>query len=607
MIAAEPVRVLDAADEHGRFAVEVLGALGATVTSAAPDAAALAAADVAVVGGGAREWIVRRGDWPRLVLVAVTPFGLDGPRAAWRGGELVAQAAGGLVWPNGHPHQPPLPLPDRQVTRCAGMHAALGALLALIARRRDGRGALVDVSLQESAAAMLEHVAGEWFDRGDPARRQGTLHWNGTFRVGRCRDGDVLLSHVGDWTALREWLLADGAAADLAAPRWDDPDERCRHAAQVFDVLDRWALGYAVEELVARAQLLRLPFASVRDREGLGDQAEGGLGARALGARGPEASRVSAPLVPPATSEPRAPSPEPRPPHPHSRPLAGVRVVDLTWVVAGPLATRVLADFGAEVVRVERVDAPAASGTTAANLRRGKRAVRLDLRVAADLAAARELLRQADVVVDNFSRRVLPNLGLDDAALRALNPRLIVAHLPAFAAADPRADWVAFGPTLHALCGLTAAMRHPGGAPAGAGFAYSDTASGWAMALAIAAALWRRAADGDGAVIDLAQHDVLAMLLAGAASAPPGVIVRCADDAGQERWCAVESDDPRLAARLREAPAEDAVARLQADGISAAIVATPADLAADPQLLHRGWWRRDAGVAMDGVVPVLRR
>jgi len=293
--------------------------------------------------------------------------------------------------------------------------------------------------------------------------------------------------------------------------------------------------------------------------------------------------------------------------NPHSRPLAGVRVVDLTWVVAGPLATRVLADFGAEVVRVERVDAPAASGTTAANLRRGKRAVRLDLRVAADLAAARELLRQADVVVDNFSRRVLPNLGLDDAALRALNPRLIVAHLPAFAAADPRADWVAFGPTLHALCGLTAAMRHPGGAPAGAGFAYSDTASGWAMALAIAAALWRRAADGDGAVIDLAQHDVLAMLLAGAAAAPRGAILRCADAGGLDRWCAVESDDPRLAARLREASAEEAVAALQAEGIAAALVATPADLAADPQLLHRGWWRREDGVAMDGVVPVLRR
>ena len=96
-----------------------------------------------------------------------------------------------------------------------------------------------------------------------PGDAPGTLHWNGTFRVGRCRDGEVLLSHVGDWTALREWLLADGAAQDLADPRWDDIDERCRHAAHVFDVLDAWAAGHAVDALVEQAQLRRLPFAPV--------------------------------------------------------------------------------------------------------------------------------------------------------------------------------------------------------------------------------------------------------------------------------------------------------------------------------------------------------
>ncbi|MFN8645023.1 MAG: CoA transferase, partial [Candidatus Binatia bacterium] len=145
------------------------------------------------------------------------------------------------------------------------VHAALGALLALRARRRDGRGRLVDVSLQESATALLDHVAGAWFDRGALATRQGSLHPSGSFRVGRCRDGYALLAHVGDWTALREWLIADGAAGDLAAARWDDVDERCRHAAHVFEVLDAWAARYAADELVDAAQLRRLPFAPVWD------------------------------------------------------------------------------------------------------------------------------------------------------------------------------------------------------------------------------------------------------------------------------------------------------------------------------------------------------
>jgi crotonobetainyl-CoA:carnitine CoA-transferase CaiB-like acyl-CoA transferase len=260
----------------------------------------------------------------------------------------------------------------------------------------------------------------------------------------------------------------------------------------------------------------------------------------------------------------------------------------------------VLADFGAEVVQVARPDALPAAGTSAANLRRGKRQMVLDLRRADDLATVRGLLREADVVVDNFSRRVLPNFGLDDAALHALNPRLVIAHLPAFAADDPRADWVAFAPTLHALTGVTAAMRGAGGATAGPGFAYSDTASGWAMALAIVAALWR----GGGAVIDLAQHDLLAMMLAGATPVP-GAIHRCADEQGRERWCAIESDDPGHARGVRERRAEAVVAALQAAGVPAAVVATPADLAADPQLLARGWWRRIDGVPMDGVVPRL--
>ena len=258
------------------------------------------------------------------------------------------------------------------------------------------------------------------------------------------------------------------------------------------------------------------------------------------------------------------------------------------------------------------------AGTAAANLQRGKRRVALDLRTADGMAAVRALLREADVVVDNFSRRVLPNFGLDDDALHALNPRLVIAHLAGFPAGDPRADWVSYAPTLHALSGLTDAMRLPDGAPAGPGFAYADTASGWAAALAIVAALAR-----PGARLDLAQRDLLALMLAprlaapGAAPVPPSGIYRCADAGGRERWCAIAVPDAAAGQRLaavvgapladwaRGRAAADVVDRLQAVAVAAAVVATPADLAADPQLLARGWWRRIAGVPREGLVPRL--
>ena len=268
-----------------------------------------------------------------------------------------------------------------------------------------------------------------------------------------------------------------------------------------------------------------------------------------------------------------------------------------------------LADFGAEVIRIERPDAPAAVGTSEANLRRGKRSVALDLHSAAGLAAVRELLRDADVVIDNFSRRVLPNFGLDDDALHALNPRLVIAHLTGFPAGGPRADWAAFGPTIQAMAGLVAHMRDVDGRPAGPGFAYADTATGWAAALAIVAALWR----GGGARIALSQWEVMGLMLApelaargGALARPPATrLDRCADAGSLERWCAVPATDVRDAGWARAQAAEAVAAHYQASGLPAAMVATPADLLADPQLRARGWWQRVDGVVRDGVVPHL--
>ncbi|MGH7788454.1 MAG: CoA transferase, partial [Candidatus Binatia bacterium] len=279
------LRVLDCADQTGTSCGTLLAALGATVRRAARgedlgigapesisgstgrdgrshlakpgDPAPFALVD-AVILTGTPSALASRGlepavllaRHPHLIVAVISPFGLDGPRAEWRSCDTVAQAVGGMVWVNGHADGPPLRGLGPQAYHCAGLHAALGVVLALHARWRGAPGQLVDISLQESVCAALEHVSGRFDERGVVAARQGTLHWSGAFRAAACRDGLVLLSHLGDWTALLEWVKSDGAAADLTEPGWADETRRRVEAGHVFDVLAAWAARYRVADLL---------------------------------------------------------------------------------------------------------------------------------------------------------------------------------------------------------------------------------------------------------------------------------------------------------------------------------------------------------------------
>lgn len=206
---------------------------------------------------------------PRLVVVSITPFGQAGPYRAWRASDTVAEAMGGMLYVNGHADGPPLRALGLQAYHQAGIFAAVGTVAALLARETTGRGQHVDVSLQASVAGALEHVPGFYHQIGLVARRQGTLHWTRYFCVGRCKDGWVMHCTLGDWTSLVEWMKADGMAADLGDPAWEDIRQRQLGGEHLFDVLDAWAARYTVEELVENAQLRRIPYAAVRAPEAL--------------------------------------------------------------------------------------------------------------------------------------------------------------------------------------------------------------------------------------------------------------------------------------------------------------------------------------------------
>jgi crotonobetainyl-CoA:carnitine CoA-transferase CaiB-like acyl-CoA transferase len=128
--------------------------------------------------------------------------------------------------------------------------------------------------MQEATIAAVEHVAGSYFGTGQIEPRRGTLHWSRYFRVGKCRDGYVMHCSLGDWTSLVQWVAGDGKAQDLTGPEWEDVQFRAANAEHLFDVLDEWVKEYDREDLLERAQTLRLPYASVRNPEALLDDAQ---------------------------------------------------------------------------------------------------------------------------------------------------------------------------------------------------------------------------------------------------------------------------------------------------------------------------------------------
>jgi benzylsuccinate CoA-transferase BbsF subunit len=343
------------------------------------------------------------------------------------------------------------------------------------------------------------------------------------------------------------------------------------------------------------------------------------------------------------------------------RPLDGIRVLDFTWVVAGPVTTRLLADLGADVIKVERrgsLDFGDRRGGLSGTLMRGKRSILLDLNDPRGLAIARRLAAVSDVVIDNFSARVMTNLGLDYDQLRTLRPDVICVRMTGFGLTGPDRDHVSYGPTLQALTGYTLLMAEPGGPPAGFGYSYSDLAGGNLGALAVLAALWHRRRTGNGQLVDLAQVEAVASLIGpvllegrsqptGNASqerpAAPHGVFPCA---GEDRWIAITiftdeewaafarvagadwTRDARFVTRdgriahaaeldglvaswTRARDARETMTALQRAGVPAGLVADAEDLCSrDPQLAARGHFvdvptPEGRTVRMDGVPFIL--
>ncbi|WP_433502164.1 CaiB/BaiF CoA transferase family protein [Pseudonocardia halophobica] len=208
-------------------------------------------------------------------------------------------------------------------------------------------------------------------------------------------------------------------------------------------------------------------------------------------------------------------------------PLTGVRVVDFTWNVAGPTATKVLAALGADVVKVEYPTRPDPgrvfsfspvvpgvydSGGFFADLNIGKRSLTVDPRQPAGLALVEELIGAADVLVESYSPRVMAGWGLTFDRMRELNDRIVYLSISGFGHSGPHGSYVSYGPTAQAASGVTYASGEPGRPPAGWGYSFLDVMTGYQAAYAVTVAL--APTEREATRIDLSQVETGAAMLA---------------------------------------------------------------------------------------------
>lgn len=614
------------------------------------------------------------GDPAGRIEIRLSPFAAEGPYRDWRSSDLVETALAGHLRLTGDPDREPL-----QGVADLGRHATgavgfIGAMAALIARARTGEGQVVEVATHEVLAALHQFTLLRHTHAGAILQRHGNRYAGpgAVIAAYRCRDGWISLTLATE-DMVERMLEVTGLVSMLE-----------RHQVTAADLmvdielLNSELIPYLAEqdraELVELWQALRLPIAPISTLDEV--LADPHLEARGFWTTDASGS-VRLPGAPVVLSHhPWSAVPSTGPSSPGAArptgaepltaladgPLAGTRVLDLTRVWAGPLAARILADLGAEVVAVEH---PWTRGGQEMPMsyveasrffpdddpgpdpwnRNGfinkylinKRSIVLDLNdpEARDLFA--RLVPAADVVIENYSPRVMPAFGFDEAALHALNPDLVYVTMPGYGRSGPHTDWVAYGPTIDGHVGHTALMGYRGEGPWKCGVAWPDPIGGLHAAAATLVALLDRLVDpaGGGQTIEVAQVEsainvigphLAAAQLAGAPERPgnrragfaPQGVYRCA---GDDRWLAlsVRDDrawtatcrvlglddlagldstarterhdelDDRIAAACATRDDVELAGRLQAEGAAAGFVADAADVLADPQLAATGF------------------
>jgi crotonobetainyl-CoA:carnitine CoA-transferase CaiB-like acyl-CoA transferase len=597
---------------------------------------------------------------PGTVTVSITDFGTSGPWADRPSSHLTLEAESGSLGSRGVPELPPVSVGGDLGEWIAGLYAGNAALAAWRTARESGAHEHVEVSVFECMLVTLNmheplHAA--------LAGSDAFTRWVQVPSVERASDGWVCFSLVTG----QQWLdfaamigrpdLGDDKSLGNMLGRWPR-----RH--EIYAAMEPWLTARTVEEVIETATAFRLPVAHVADGHTLGAMEH--FKVRNVLSSSPHGDYL----------QPRPPylfsgfdtAPAARAPQTHTdvaatwattravsgqrsprRPLDGVRIVDLTAFFAGPSGTGYLAALGADVIKVESLQRPdgirfAGGQITQAGdwweyswvfhgVNADKRGVTLDLTRDAGIEVLHRLLEGADVLIENYSPRVMEQFGLSYDRLSSAYPSLVVTRMPAFGLDGPWAQRVGFALTMEALAGMATVTGHPEGRPTCPG-GVLDPIAGLHAAFATMAALEHRESTGAGQLVEvpmvecalnIAPQSLLhwgadGILLERHGNTSPDAIMQdlfpCA---GDDTWVAVTVRTPaeqqalagvlaggELSDYLSSRSDEDAVEQLIGAGIPAGVVRRPTVAGRNPHVIARGFYEEQEHPTVGSVgYPVL--
>lgn len=616
-----------------------------------------------------------------LIGVDFTWFGDSGPYKDYVATESTCRAMAAAVHGSGPKEGPPHMPHDLHTAIVGGLGGFSLALAAWIGREQGGRRYLL--SLHETAFCTVEMEAGMVQDKRHAPRlgvnRFGTTH---PASILRTRDGwiGIFTNTLAQWAGLCDAIERPDLADD---PRFANGPERMKHADIIDDLLQQAFPQRTTQEWFERLTERKHPAVMVptmadllrqtvhRERQAFVPVTLAGISFEApvLPQRMDESGPLlggQAPLLGEGnayyrgaglarlTQGPTDAAPT------QTQPLAGTRVIDLTMGWAGPFATRMLADLGAEVIKVESTAYPDwwrganytdeffrdrlyEKNTNFNLMARNKLGITLDLTQPVGKQLLKDLVRTADVVVENYSAEVLPKLGLDYQALQAVNPRLLMLSMPAFGLNNAWSNTRAYGGTLEQASGLPLYTGHTDGPPAMTSYAYGDPIGGFNASAALMLGLLLQKQGGRGRHINMSQVEGMLPLtspflieqsLRGSVPerqgnlhplhAPHGCYPCKGDDAwvvisvetdvqwrqlchvlGRRDWladsalstahgrrAARETVDAAIAAWTCKRSDTQAMQQLQAQAVPAGAVRTLTQLLQDEHLWQRGFWQQ---------------
>ncbi len=616
---------------------------------------------LAALGLGPDDVLTRN---PQLVITSITDFGQTGAYRDWAGNDAVHAAMSGILSRSGLAGRDPLPAPPGMAYETTAIQAAWSTLLAYWNRLETGRGDHVDFSIFEAAAQIMDPPYGAAsVSRASALPSERGRPEAGLYPIFPCADGQVRVVVLAprQWRAMRAWL---GEPAEFQDERYDAIAARLEASTGLHELYAALFAEMTKDEIAAEGQARGVPVAPVLDvsdvlasrhfeARGAFVDAEVAPGVRARvpsgffeidGARvgfrhrAPEPGEHNHDLLGGPSERPARPSPNGA--ALRRRPLAGLRVIDFGIIVIGNEIGRLLADQGADVIKVENRAFPDAArvgygGTMSHSFvagSRNKRSFGVNLRTPEGVALLKQLVASADVVLENFKPGTLEKLGLGYETLREVNPSVVMLSTNALGSTGPWSRWLGYGPIVRCVSGVAGLWRYPDDE---AGFGepttiYPDHYGARLCAAAVLAALIRRRRTAGGAYLEGAQAEMIVNQLAdlfaatslgaphGDAGAPWGVYP-CA---GDDEWCVITVGDdvqwralrgvlgePEWAASFatsaervanrqvldrhltewtRTLAPREVMERLQAAGVPAGMMMRPEDHEHDPHLRSRG-------------------